>query len=178
MALLNFTALPQEANTKFELLPKGEYLSIVTESAVKQTKRGDGAYLELIFEVIDGAHKGRKVWERLTVQNASSKALEIGQRRLSNLLHALGRQTVNDSSELHNTPVNLLVDVEPPSGEFAPKNKVIAYNPAGFKSVDNYATIYQATMPSNNSRRESTVAAINEYEQRKSGAISPSWGAR
>ena len=178
MALLNFTALPEESQIKFELLPKGDYLSIIIESSVKITKNGFGKYLEIIFEIIDGPFKGRKVWERLTVQNVSVKALEVGQRRLSHLLRSLGKEAVNDSSELHALPLYIMVDIEPASGEFAPKNKVIAFNQAGFKSIDNSATGYHAKVPSDNYRRESTGNAINEYEQRKSGSLSPNWKGR
>ena len=36
---------------------------------MKATKAGTGQYLQLGFQILDGPHKGRKLWARLNLDN-------------------------------------------------------------------------------------------------------------
>lgn len=85
-------------------LPNGDYLVAITASEVKQTKRGDGRYLQLEMSVVDGQHKGRKLWVRLNLWNPNATAVEIANSELSAICHATGVMSPNDSSEMHDIP--------------------------------------------------------------------------
>ena len=71
---------------------------------MKPTKRGDGNYAELTYEIIEGENKGRKVWVRLNLDNPNAKAVEIAQRQLSAICHAVDTLNIKDTAELHYKP--------------------------------------------------------------------------
>jgi len=113
MADLNgFNAGEVEPNTPFEPLPAGKYLAIITDSEMKATKSGDGRFLELVFEVIEGDCKGRKVWDRLNLENPNALAVKIARGQLSAICRAVGVMTPRDSVELHNLPLVVTVKVK------------------------------------------------------------------
>ena len=66
--LRGFDANTVEPNDSFDPLPNGDYLCIITASEMKPTKAGNGAFLELELQVLDGPHQGRKLWDRLNVR--------------------------------------------------------------------------------------------------------------
>lgn len=106
MASLNgFNANEVDPNVAFEPLPPGEYLAVIVASEMKATKVGSGEYLQLELEVIDGAQKGRKVWDRLMLKHSNSQTVSIAKGTLSALCRAVGVMVPKDSSELHNLPV-------------------------------------------------------------------------
>lgn len=94
----------------FTPLPSGEYRAQIVDSDLKPTKNNEGHYAELVFECMDAPFKGRRVWSRLNVDNKNPKAVEIANRDLSAICHAVGRLKINDTFELHNKP--LLIRVE------------------------------------------------------------------
>ncbi len=129
MSNLNFNAAEVEPQAEFTPLPAGEYLVMATDSEVKQTKNGQGHYLQLTLQVIDGHYKNRLVFDRINIQNANPTAQEIGQRALSALCHAVGKLQISDSVELHHIPfiVRLSVRQDPQYGD---SNEVKAYKSA------------------------------------------------
>ena len=109
MDLRGFDANSVEPNDSFDPLPNGDYLCIITASEMKPTKAGDGAYLELELQVIAGQYTGRKLWDRLNLNNANETAVRIARGALSSICRAVGVPQPNDSCELHDLP--LLVKV-------------------------------------------------------------------
>jgi hypothetical protein len=105
MATLNFNAEGIDTTNQFEAIPAGDYEAMVTDSTMKSTKDGLGQYLELTLEVQSGQYQGRKVWDRLNLQNRNQKAVEIAQKQLAQLCHATGIMQVKDSQQLHNRPI-------------------------------------------------------------------------
>jgi hypothetical protein len=106
MANLNgFNAHNVEPITDFEPIPPGKYLAVITESETKPTKNGNGNYLELTFQVIEGPYKNRNLWSRLNLENPSAQAVQIAQGELSALCRAVGIMQPKDSIELHNLPL-------------------------------------------------------------------------
>tara|TARA_Y100000004_G_C8908450_1_gene409806 strand:- start:797 stop:1246 length:450 start_codon:yes stop_codon:yes gene_type:complete len=116
----------------FEPIPKGEYTAMVNYSEMKDTKSGNGQYLELTFEVLEGDHKGRLVWERLNLVNPNATAVEIAQRKLAEIGRSVGLQTVEDSVQLHDKPMKIKVLVEPATADYSASNKI-----NGFSSASN-----------------------------------------
>ncbi|NBW51494.1 MAG: DUF669 domain-containing protein, partial [Betaproteobacteria bacterium] len=74
MATLNFNAQTVEPATAYEILPKGKYLCVAIASEMKATKNNTGEYLQITFEIVEGEHKGRKIFERLNIRNANKTA--------------------------------------------------------------------------------------------------------
>ncbi len=110
--LSGFDASQVPEQQEFSALPEGQYIAIATASEKKPTKRGDGAYLQITFEVIDGPQKNRKLWARLNIWNPSQTAKDIAQRELAALCRAVGINIPGNSENLHNRPVLLTVAVE------------------------------------------------------------------
>src|SRR5690606_14954828 len=102
MALIgHFDATNVAPSEDFSPIPVGEYSAHIVDSDVKPTKNNTGHYAELEFEVTAGEFKGRKVWARLNLDNPNPKAVEIAQRELSAICHAVGVLQVTDTQQLH-----------------------------------------------------------------------------
>src|SRR5690606_8147260 len=113
----------------FSPIPVGEYPVVITDSDMRSTKRGDGAFLALTFEITEGQFKSRKLWANLNLRNPNPKAVEIAQRELSAICHAIGVLQVSDSQELHYKPIIVRVDIEAQEG-YSPRNVIKAYKAA------------------------------------------------
>lgn len=127
MARLAFNAEGVDTTSQFDAIPAGDYEAIVTASQEKTTKDGQGSYLELTLEIQSGQFQGRRLWDRLNLQNRNPKAVEIAQKQLAQLCHATGIMQVNDSEQLHNRPV--IVKVSAKHDDFAGeiRNEVKGY---------------------------------------------------
>jgi hypothetical protein len=127
MAELNFDSNDVEPTGNFEPLPLGEFLVMISASEMKPTKNGEGQYLQLTYDVIDGEYKGRKVFDRLNLVNKNEQAQEIAQRSLSAICRCVGVLHPKNSEELHDKPMVVKVGIRPASGEFQASNVVKAY---------------------------------------------------
>lgn len=120
-----FDATNIEPREALDVLPAGKYPVAVTESEWQKTKKQDGTMLVLTMTVIDGPYKGRKVWDRLNLDNPNAQAMEIAQKTLSAICHATGVMKVSDSTQLHDIP--LLATVRVSDGPNGPNNEVKGY---------------------------------------------------
>ena len=110
MANLNgFDATQVEPAAKFDPIPAGKYLAVITDSEQKPTKAGTGHYLQLTFQIQEGTHKGRILWARLNLDNPNATAVQIARAELSAICRAVGVTAPNDSVELHNLPLMITV---------------------------------------------------------------------
>lgn len=103
--LRGFDAQTVEPNDSFDPIPNGDYLCIITTSEMKPTKAGDGAYLELELQLIEGPYQGRKLWDRLNLNNANETTVKIAKGTLSAICRAVGVLQPTDSCELHDLPL-------------------------------------------------------------------------
>lgn len=110
--LQGFDANAVEPNESFDPLPNGDYLCMIVASEMKPTKSRQGSYLELEFEVLEGPHRGRKLWDRLNLQNPNETTVRIARGTLSAICRAVGVLTPADSYELHDRPLSCKVRVE------------------------------------------------------------------
>ena len=108
----DFDAREEDLKDDFELLPNGSYKAIITNSDLKMTKKGDGDYYKFEYEIIDGAFKGRKVWQMLTRNNPSEQATLIGRKQFAGLKLALDKPVIKDTVELHNRPLMIKVKID------------------------------------------------------------------
>lgn len=127
MALIgHFDATNVAPSEDFSPIPVGEYSAHIVDSDVKPTKNNTGHYAELEFEVTAGEFKGRRVWACLNLDNPNPKAVEIAQRELSAICHAVGVLQVTDTQQLHYKPLVIRVDIEERDG-YGPRNVIKAY---------------------------------------------------
>jgi len=122
-----FDASKVEPSTTFEPIPAGKYLAAIVDSEMKSTKAGNGHYLELTFQVLEGELKGRKVWSRLNLDNPNSQTVKIARGELSAICRAVEVLTPQDSTDLHNLPLVITVRCKkrPDTGEIS--NEVKGY---------------------------------------------------
>lgn len=124
MARLNetFDATAVEPNKPLEALPPGRYVVQIVNSEMRPTKDGMGQLLWLELDVLEGACAGRKLFDRLNLINANPTTVEIAQRTLSAICHAVGKMQVDDSEQLHLIPLIADVKVQPPKNGYDAQN--------------------------------------------------------
>lgn len=125
-----FDASHVDPTPRFDPIPAGDYPVIITASELKHTKDGSGQYLELREEIQGGEFAGRLIFDRLNLFNNNQKAVEIAQRQLSQICHAIGVLQVQNSEQLHNRPLVAMVKVRPASGQYEASNEIKGYKPA------------------------------------------------
>lgn len=131
MAQLNFDANTVDPNQAYDPVPAGWYNVQVTDSEMKPTSNGAGAYLQLEMTVLDGEFKGRKLFDRLNLQNQNPVAVEIAYKTLSAICHATGVIQVQDSGQLHGIPMEAKVTVRAADGQYDASNEVKGYRASG-----------------------------------------------
>jgi len=107
--LRGFDARNVEQMDEFEPIPAGKYVAAVVASDMKPTKAGDGSYLELQFQILEGPHKGRILWDRLNLDNPNALAVKIARSQLAAICKSVGVLMPNDSTELHDLPLLIRV---------------------------------------------------------------------
>ena len=124
MARLNeaFDATAVEPNKPFEPLPPGRYVVQIVNSEMRPTKDGMGQLLWLELDVLEGEYAGRKLFDRLNLINNNPTTVEIAQRTLSAICHAVGKMQVDDSEQLHLIPLIADVRVQPPKNGYDASN--------------------------------------------------------
>lgn len=129
--LRGFDASQHEPLGSMDPVPAGWYTVIITDSEMRPTKAGDGEYLQLTMQVVEGECQGRLIWDRLNLMNSNQTAVEIAQRALASICRAVGVLTPTDSSELHDRPFEVKVSVRPAKDGFDASNDVKGYREAG-----------------------------------------------
>ena len=116
-----FDATTVEPNKPIEPLPPGRYVVQIVNSEIRPTKDGMGQLLWLELDVLEGEYAGRKLFDRLNLINANPTTVEIAQRTLSAICHAVGK-IVDDSEQLHLIPLIADVKVQPPKNGYDAQN--------------------------------------------------------
>jgi hypothetical protein len=109
MVQFQFDATQVRPLAEYTVLPEGQHLVEITQTQTKQTKAGDGSYLELEYTVIDGDQKGSHHWDRLCLEHPSPKAVNRAYAALSAICHAVGVLNFANTVELHNIPFQITV---------------------------------------------------------------------
>jgi hypothetical protein len=130
MAQINMDLTNIDPAPRFDPIPAGDYPVIITASDMKLTKDGSGQYLEMTLEVQGGEFSGRKLFDRLNLHNSNRQAVEIAQRQLSQICHAVGVLQVADSEQLHFKPLVAMVKLRPAREQFDASNEIKGYKAA------------------------------------------------
>ena len=127
MAGLNFDLSQVEESSAFEPVPAGWYQAFISGSEKKDSsKNPSNSYLKLEFTLQGGKTDNRKVWTNLNLWNSNTTAAEIAQRDLKAICTSLNRGGVNDSTELHNQPLQIKLSVRK-SEEYGDSNELKGY---------------------------------------------------
>ena len=109
-----FDATQIEPIKGYELFPEGTYVAQIVQSEMRVTRNGTGRYLWLEIDILDGKLTGRKVYDQLNLIHPNPTTVEIAQRTLSSICHAIGEMNIEDSEALHMKPFQLTVKIIPP----------------------------------------------------------------
>lgn len=109
-----------------EPIPAGWYGTVITGTALKDTKAGTGKILEVEHTVAEGEYKGRKVWSRFNVRNPNEVAERIAKEQLSALCHATGVLKFRAHEQLREKKCLIRVIVKRQEG-YDPANEVKAW---------------------------------------------------
>ncbi len=112
-------------------IPAGDYQVVIVESEEKETAKGNGSYLQLTLEIIEGQHKGRKLFSRLNLNNPSDVAVGIARAELSAICRAVGVMKPKDSTDLHDLPFVAKVSVKKRTDTQELTNEVKGYAAKG-----------------------------------------------
>ena len=113
-----------------EPIPAGNYIGAIVASEEKETRNGNGSYLKLEFEILDGPHKGRRLYTNLNLNNPNETAVRIARAELKLICEACGAVKPSDSVDLHNIPMLLKVELRKRNDTGEPQNVVRGYKPA------------------------------------------------
>ena len=114
--------------SSFEAIPTGTYEAVISNSESRPMKSGNGMGFNLEFEIISGECKGRKVFAWITFEHRTSPdAQRIGREQLSAICRAVGVTQLNDTAQLHNLPLLIVVALD--------KNDPTRNTIKGFKAV-------------------------------------------
>ena len=127
MAKLNFDATTVEPASNYDIIPPGKYEVIITDTEMKPTKAGTGSYLQITFEIVGPTHMTRKLWARLNLDNPNMTAVEIAQRELSAICHAVDLPLIEDSEQLHDRMLVVDVGIEQNRQTGGESNRIKGY---------------------------------------------------
>jgi hypothetical protein len=129
MPSFNFNAATVEpmASRSYDPLPQGSYEMMVVKSDVKPTKAGNGHYLELEMHVFGGEHSGRRLWERLNVDNPNKDAENIAKAALAALCVAVNVPDMTETEQLHDKLFLAQVEID---RKDPTRNRIVGYESA------------------------------------------------
>lgn len=122
--------LPQSEQGDFEPIPAGWYTANIAGAELKDTKAGNGKYINVRYDITGPTHEGRVVFGMLNIQNPNPKAEEIGRQQLGELMRAIGVARVTDTDELIGGKCSIKVSIKPPQNGYGASNEIKAWKAA------------------------------------------------
>jgi len=132
MSVINFDSTKYEEMQEFSPIPAGEYTAIIAEQEIKTTQSGNGEYISLKFQIVEGQHKGRNVFTNLNFNNPNATAVNIAMRELKTICNCFNLAPTGDFdlNLLLNKPLIIKVGVEKDNRDSNKlRNKLSMYKP-------------------------------------------------
>ena len=127
MARFDFSMDDYDSPTDFEIIPEGTEVRMkCTEAEDKETSTG-GEMIVATFVIIEGEHKGRKIWQNFNIVNKSEKAQNFGRRMISGWARAAGKPNAKNTDELLEKPFNVKLGIEKGTGNYKDKNTIASF---------------------------------------------------
>jgi Protein of unknown function (DUF669) len=126
---------PSAHKGTLECIPPNWYQAQIIESEVRDALNGNGDYLLAVFEILDGEHRGRRIYQNITLHNQSQQAVEIGQRLLTDIYTAIGHTgPTKDIRVLLFKPVKARVGINrDKDGVYPDRNCVTSVRPPDYQ---------------------------------------------
>ena len=99
-----FDASKVEPSTGFAAIPEGDYRCVIMSVEEKRTKAGTGSYANFKVQVLGPTHKGRIIFDMVTLTNPNRQAVDIGESTLSAICRAVGCMQPRSWSDVCNQP--------------------------------------------------------------------------
>lgn len=168
-----FDATTVDPSQSFQVYPAGKYLCEIVQSEMRATKDGNGQFLWFELAIIDGEFAGGKLFDRLNLVNANTTAVEIAQRTLSAICHAVGELKVSDSEQLHFKPLVVDVKVRPAGKDKQGIDRDAQNEVKGYAAANGAAPATPRLAPPAQ-RTAAPIAAIRPAAA-PAGATTPPW---
>ena len=139
-----FVADEVEDNRDFDALPAGKYLAVISNVEIKDNKSKTGTFANFAYQIIDGPHKGRLVWQNINLTNPNQTAVDIGKGELKQIAKAVGVERFRDTSVVQNKPLVIELKVVPYNGEN--KNEIKKVLPTNVPVIPPQQTALGATI--------------------------------
>lgn len=119
MAELGYKGNAKEKEESFPPIPAANYIAVIESSDIVPTKGkpeegiAPGKALKLIYQIIDGPQKGKKLFNNINLENNGPKKAQV-EKIARGTLNGIGLATIKsinipDSSLLHNIPMEIEV---------------------------------------------------------------------
>ena len=123
---------PQQGPTALPISDSNGWPVIIIATTMKPTRDSQPdnpqSFLEIMLEIIDGPFKGVRGADRLNLMNDSQEAVDIAYRRLSAYCHVLGKYRINQTEELHNQPLRVVVSQQKKHPEYVEISRILDIN--------------------------------------------------
>ena len=119
----------QQPKKEFELIPKGFYYAELLSTSIKEYRSGNGKGITFDWEILAPSHAKRRIWDTKTVEHTNTMAQDIGRHEIARIAKALGKDDIEDTSELVGLRCEIFVDIEPAKGDWKAKNIAKKYRP-------------------------------------------------
>ena len=125
-----FDASSVEPAAEFSILPPFNYAVKIQSCEVKKTKNGNGHFVAIEMEIIDGSEAGRRVWDNINIENPSEQCQKMGRASFSALCRAFDMVNCTDLSVFIDQYVVAHVKVSVNKNTQEKENRVRTYSPA------------------------------------------------
>lgn len=115
-----------DSGDDFGAVPAGKYSVVVKRAEERQTKAGNGTYINLGLEITGPEYAGRWLWDMAATDHPSEKWVETGRKKLSQLCVAGRLRGFRSCTELEGIEARAEVSVD---REDSTRNKVWGYAP-------------------------------------------------
>lgn len=129
MSQFSFNASEVEPSTGFALIPAGDYVAVVNDADLQENKAGNGRFIKLEFEIVEGEYAGRKLWTNLNVEHPNAEAVKIARAELSAICRAVNVMNLSDTQQLINIPLLVTVGSKKVKGSDDVVNVIKKYAP-------------------------------------------------
>jgi hypothetical protein len=166
----------------FEIYPAGFYPAIMITANKKPTRDNNGAFIECVYQFIDGDMNGKKFTSRMNLWNANDQAVDIAKRELKSIRVALGLpDTESNPANFINRPLVLNIGVKARKDKPQEmENNLVNIEPYGnAPAVANSAPQYRAPAPHYQPpQRPQFVPQTPPPAFQPNGSAPPPWAAR
>lgn len=127
MANFDWSQEDYDTPTDFAIIPEGTEVRMkCTEAEDKETSTG-GEMIAATFSIIEGEHKGRKIWMNFNTVNKSEKAQNFGRRMIAGWSRAAGKPNAKNTDQLLEAPFWAKLGVEVGTGQYKDKNIIASF---------------------------------------------------